>query len=258
MGQIPVNAGEKQAFPPVDSGALARPLGSQPTDAGPRHDQAVTVAGPSASRPESGDGLKRPRPGRSGPPIEASGRRITQKMVNLMADLRRQGFTFKDIAARVGCSERTVRRYVGHVATQVEAPPDGAPPDLDAERIRAQLIHRFTPWLEDEFEVCRSVTLIDEANRRLEARLARTHPETLGLLEHNQNMQWQFFCEIVGPLEHDLRRSDPTGRVGATEDPPVMWHPLAFPDEGTLTWQPEPEPDNGPSNDALGRGEGLP
>lgn len=257
MGQIPVNAGEKQAFPPVDPSALDRPSGSQRADVGPRHDRTVTAAGPAASRPESGEGLKRPRAGRSGPLAEASGRRITQKMVNQMVELRRQGFTYKEIAERIGCSERTVRRYVGHVRVQVEAPREPEP-EGDLDRIRFRITQQFTSMLEEEFEVCPSVTLIDEANRRLEVRLADTHAETLKLMAHNQTMRLRLFYEVVGPLEQDLARSDPSGRNRAAEALPIVWHPLVFRDP-TLTWQPEWEADDEPAGDTeTGRREGLP
>ena len=54
--------------------------------------------------------------------------RVTQGMVNRMAELRRQGLTFQEIGARVGCSERTARRKVGQVEPQINLPQRGPEP----------------------------------------------------------------------------------------------------------------------------------
>ena len=198
------------------------------------------------------------KPGRSGPDQAIrAGRptrhRVTQKMVDQMAQLRREGLTFKDIGARLACNERTVRRHVGHVRPQIEAPQDKPRPDVDLGRARARLAREFAFLLQDEFELCQSVTLVDEANWRLQRRLARAHPETLQLLTQDQRMRWRFFMEVVGPLCHDLAQSDPTGKVG-TGEAPLIWRP-PFDHLGTLVWRPPPalEPmDEGEGDNVFG------
>lgn len=251
MEQLPLSAGEKQALPPVVPGASPPQSGSESAGAGPRHDQAVTAASPATFRPESGEGPKRRlRSDHSGPPIRASGRRITQQKVDPMVDLRRQGFTYKDIGARLGCSERTVRRYVGHVPKEVEVPRDESEPDADLDQIRAWLLQWFTSLLADEFDLGQSLTLIDEAHYRLERRLARTHPNTLRLLAQNQPMRFRFYYEVVGPLCYDLARSDPSGLVGTEQAEPSFWRP-PFDDLGTLLWRPGPEVDGDANSDGI-------
>ena len=58
----------------------------------------------------------------------SSRRRVNQESVDEMAELRRQGLTFKDIGLRAGCSERTARRYAGMVEPRIQLPGTAAEP----------------------------------------------------------------------------------------------------------------------------------
>jgi hypothetical protein len=74
-------------------------------------------------------------------PQKTSGRRVTQETIDEMAALRRQGLPFEQVGARVGCSERTARRYVGHVEPELSLPPSKTEPNTEdpQERIRRNL-----------------------------------------------------------------------------------------------------------------------
>lgn len=65
---------------------------------------------------------RRSRSNRSRRALGVTRRRVTQEKVDQMAHLRRQGLTFADIGARLGCSERTARRYAGRVEPRLQLP----------------------------------------------------------------------------------------------------------------------------------------
>lgn len=142
-----------------------------------------------------------------------------------MAQLRRQGVTFQDIGARLGCSERTVRRYAGNVQRQIELPAGKAHQDLDAAR--EDLVEWLTQTMEQLWDKWPSVAFIDEANRQFGERVAGMRPETLRLVARNPKMRLQLFREAVGPLYGDYATFESVVRVFEQfpDHKPMFWRP---------------------------------
>ena len=136
---------------------------------------------------------------RSGP----SRRRVTQETVDAMEHLRRQGLTFEEIGARLGCSERTARRYAGNVEPRIELPAKR--PRLDPEALREQLTEHFARAAWSGWKRWPSTEFVNEVNRQLEERLAAMRPETLRLLAEDPRMRGQLFAQIAVPLYRDFR-----------------------------------------------------
>ena len=91
---------------------------------------------------------RRVRSGAAESTLEASRHRVNQEMVDQMADLRRQGLTFKEIGAHLACSERTARRYAGQVEPQIQLPPATPEPEADdPRRLRERLARWFSNFL---------------------------------------------------------------------------------------------------------------
>lgn len=67
---------------------------------------------------------------------------MNQGLVNRMVTLRRQGFPHREIAEKVGCSERTVRRYTRGVTPQLELPRQHEPVDVLAVCVQSLLRQR--------------------------------------------------------------------------------------------------------------------
>jgi len=143
---------------------------------------------------------------RSGSPESPSGpsrRRVTQEAVDAMERLRRQGLTFAVIGARLGCSERTARRYVGQVEPHIELPGKKTKPDADA--LREQLAEDFARAAWMRWKTWPSTDFVNEVNRQLEERLAAMRPETLRLLTEDPRMRGQLFAQTVVPLYRDFK-----------------------------------------------------
>jgi hypothetical protein len=142
--------------------------------------------------------------------MEASRRRVNQESVDEMAALRRQGLTFKEIGARLGCSERTARRYVGRVEPQIQLPP--ASPEQEAQdprHLRETLGRWFSDFLyglEESPRPRESVRFMAEANRMIGERLDALDPLTLGLLDRDKSLRHRFLRETIGKLYGDFRR----------------------------------------------------
>ena len=157
------------------------------------------------------------------------GRRITQTIVDRMAELRRQGVTFVDIGARVGRSERTARRYVGHVQPQVVLP--GAQQETESDNpkeLRATLEKRLAMFLHRGWEKWPSAAFLAETNRVGVERLAQTDVHTLRLLVRDAKVWNQFIMEVVGPLYKDFaacRRIHETMQQVSFSHEPFLWQP---------------------------------
>ena len=103
-------------------------------------------------------------------------RRVTQGLINQMGELRRQGHPFHEIARKLDCSERTARRYSGHVQPSLELPPAvlEASPE-DPGKLREELARWCADTLYQSEEHPRpreSVTFLNEAMLSLRERLA--------------------------------------------------------------------------------------
>jgi hypothetical protein len=149
-------------------------------------------------------------PRAAGSALEASRRRVNQETVDQMAELRRQGLTFKEIGARLACSERTVRRYAGRVEPQIELPPATAAPEAqDPRYLRETLARWFSDFLyafDKHPRPRESVRFMAEANRMIRERLDTLDPLTLGLLDKDEGLRHRFLKETVGKLYDDFRR----------------------------------------------------
>jgi hypothetical protein len=167
----------------------------------------------------------------------ASHRRVTQELVDAMEQLRRQGLTFADIGARLGCSERTARRYVGQVEPRIDLP--GKRTKLDADALREQLTEDFARAAWIGWKRWPSTEFVNEVNRQVEERLAAMRPETLRLLVEDARMRGQLFAQILVPLYQDFRTcqevNDLFGRIPDRQ--PLFWLPAGrwirgVPDDG--------------------------
>jgi hypothetical protein len=138
-------------------------------------------------------------------------RRVTQESINEMAALRRQGLTFQGIGARLGCSERTARRYVGQVRSQLQLPE--AVPESTVEEP-----HRMRDWLARFFsnilyhykgypEPSLSVAFLAEATRLIEESLEALPALTLELLMNDPALRIRFLKEATGSLYLSYRHS---------------------------------------------------
>jgi transposase len=183
-------------------------------------------------------------------------RRVTQETIDQMAALRRQGFSFREIGKRVGCSERTARRYAGTVEPQLRLPPATVEPEADPRELREQLVTEFIQFLHRdprlqsltvvwhqvgeshwtaEYGGPPSILFLSEAERLFRERLDRTGVIALRLLALDGRSKRRFIREVVGYLYRDY----------------VSWHELAqrfdTGDETGEDWlppsaRPEPEP----------------
>jgi hypothetical protein len=149
-------------------------------------------------------------------------RRVTQERIDEMAELRRQGSTFGEIGARLGCSERTARRYVGKVRPQLYLPQ--ADPEANPRTLCEQLASRFLDLLhrdpqlrsltftwrrvDDETQVAEyggppSILFLSEAERLIRERLEGLGVLALRLLALDKRSQHRFLREVVGCLYRD-------------------------------------------------------
>lgn len=201
----------------------------------PRHDRFGTAESPPQGCSVSGavrrgaDVNSPPSAARGRSPRRREGRRVTQGVVDQMAELRRQGLTFADIGARVGRSEKTARRYVGHVEPRIQLP--NAQQDLDVEdprELRAGLGKRFSSILHGGWDRWPSAAFLAESNRQLEERLAQTDLQTLRVLAQDPKVRSQFFLEVVGPLYKDFASCQNVHQMiqeVSFRNQPFLWRP---------------------------------
>lgn len=130
--------------------------------------------------------------------------RATQGNVNRMAELRRQGLTFKEIGARVGCSERTARRKVRHVQPQIQLPRARPEPERDPDALRKRLAEMFSAHLQKGWEHWPSARFVAEANRQFQERLGEMDSQTLHLVALDGRVRSKMYLEVVGPLYRDF------------------------------------------------------
>lgn len=149
---------------------------------------------------------RRPRPRVA---AQATRQRVNQEAVDEMAKLRRQGLTFKEIGARLGCSERTARRYAGVVEPQIKMPPASpAPEPKDTRQLRDSLARWFSDSLYGAKHYPQprmSVRFMAEATRLIRERLAEMDHLTLELAFKDREMKNRFLKEVVGPLYSDFK-----------------------------------------------------
>ena len=172
---------------------------------------------------------------------------MTQETIDEMADLRRQGFTHKEIGERKGCSERTSRRYVGNVEPRLQLPRGNSEPEANPRTLRERFASEFLELLhgderlrsftvswktvdEDTQEAIwggpPSILFLSEAERLIRERLDAIGDLALGLLARDKRSQHRFLREVIGFLYADY----------------VHWHQFAqnF-DETGEDWRPPRE-----------------
>jgi hypothetical protein len=172
---------------------------------------------------------------------------VTQEAIDEMAALRRQGFTFRDIGARLGCSERTARRFAGKVEPRLQLPQGNPEPEADPRALRERLASAFLEILYAD-ERLRSLTLrwqkvdettqkaiwggppsilfLSEAERLIRERLDGIGDLALRPLARDKQSQRRFLREVIGSLYADY----------------VQWHQFAqnFGETGE-DWRPPQE-----------------
>lgn len=159
-------------------------------------------------------------------------RRVTQEAIDQMAELRRQGLPFEEIGARLGCSERTARRYSGRVQPQLHLPAANPEPDVEDPR---RMRDRLARWCSDVLynmpgdpRPQHSVTFLAEAARLVQERLAGLDVLTLELMLRDTELRKRFMREVVGYLWGDFSshvRFD-TGFGIETSVSAAEWRPL--------------------------------
>jgi len=116
-------------------------------------------------------------------------RRVNQVLLDHMVELREQGFTSRGIAAEVGVSERTVKRYVSGVSPSLHRKPG-----LDSQEMLARLFN----WV---ISLCRLMRLGFKDENKLALALRE---EVEGLddlivdqLREDERARRKFFIEFV-------------------------------------------------------------
>lgn len=151
----------------------------------------------------------RQRPAFAVGPQHAPKRRVTQGAINKMAELRQQGVSYQEIGARLGCSERTARRYVGNVQPQLQLPealPE--PEEQDPEEMRRWLARWYSLKLynsKDYPPPRLSVTWMAEATRTLNEELAEVPALILDLMMKDPALRMRFLREKLALLYGSYR-----------------------------------------------------
>src|SRR3989304_4120277 len=84
----------------------------------------------------------------SGPvKVRRTRQRVEQSTIDKMAEFRRQGVSFQEIGARLECSERTARRYVGNVQPHLVLPATKPDAERDPRFLREKLLTEFLDLL---------------------------------------------------------------------------------------------------------------
>ena len=151
-------------------------------------------------------------------------RRVTQETIDEMAALRRQGLTFAEIGTRVGCNERTARRYVGRVQPQLHLPQKTPELDTDPRTLRERLLSEFMLTLYRDHQLRRwtltwvridestqravyggppSILFLSEAERLLREQLEKLGLHAVRFLALDPRSKVRFIREVVGPLYND-------------------------------------------------------
>jgi hypothetical protein len=149
-----------------------------------------------------------------------SGCRLDQDQIDQIGIFRERGVTYPKIARRLGCSERSARRYGKGVTPQLRLPHDDDQSSLDPRASPSALLSKFFDSLYNN-ERLRSVTFIfladnamerggppstrflSEAERLLKERLAKLSPHTLRQLSTDRLLQADFLRAVVGELYTD-------------------------------------------------------
>ena len=140
-------------------------------------------------------------------------------LLGQMVSLRRDGFTMKAIAEKVGVSERTVRRYVRGVEPDVRMPSE-----LDSDELtdrfydqvleaRRRIVATASELWDEPVEV--GFEAVDSAMKSLRERLAGMEKVSIRKLGADESLRAEFFHDFMAHVlrdwaidlktEHDLR-----------------------------------------------------
>lgn len=176
----------------------------------------------SAALPPDGRSVAVSRPPKGKP----RGRRVNQERIDKMAALRRQALSFEEIAERLGCSERTARRYVGHILPALQRPRQDPDPGTDPRELRAQLLKKLLRWAyidsgvravtmvyrpvpgrsdtwEPEYDLPPSIAYMNAAEKLIREALAKLGEHSIRYLPADFESQVRFFRETLGWLRSD-------------------------------------------------------
>jgi hypothetical protein len=175
---------------------------------------------------------RRKRPSAVKKPAGAPKRRVNQEAIDEMAELRRQGLSFADIGARLGCNERTVRRYVGHVQPQLHLPEAVPVPEVqDPRRLREALARGLSDTLYNlraSPQPSLSTAFMAEATKLIQEGLEEVPPLTLELMQQDEELRKNFLRSTIGALYADYKQWANWGEE---------WYGR-FPVESVVTWRP--------------------
>jgi hypothetical protein len=162
----------------------------------------------------------RPVVDRKQTPVAPARRRTNQERIDAACKLRRKGISFKEIGARLQCSERTARRIASHVEAELTLPAAESGRDTDPRELREALLARFFDRLYRNPQL-RSVTIIwrtdggeekcgppssrflSIAEAQLRKRLAELGPHMLRCLAVDPELQTEFLRDNIGALFGD-------------------------------------------------------
>ena len=140
--------------------------------------------------------------GRGGRP-----RRVNQDVLDEMHRLRRSGYANREIAEKVGRSERTVRRYVGEVEPDVKLRPDFGATELMAwfyEKIlvdRRSLVAAVLKEWGEVFEL--GVDAVDETTRALREHVRALDEITIKKMAADESYRLEFYEEFMAPVRKE-------------------------------------------------------
>jgi len=152
---------------------------------------------PANRRPQTGRGAVVPRtrtvrlPQNSGPAVRTRVRRVHQKTVNHMIELRRQGFSHKEIGKRVGCSERTVRRHTQGVSRHLVHAGEQKAFDL----LRWCCVNVFAIRDRLKLNIREANVLVKQAR----AAASTLDPLMLQRLKEDRQLRLDFLFKVVSP-----------------------------------------------------------
>jgi AcrR family transcriptional regulator len=159
-------------------------------------------------------------------PKRAGGQRVDQEKIDQMVAHRRQGVGYQQIAERVGCSVRTVQRYVKNVEPQLQVPQAGEQRERDPRMLRQQILRQLMDELfrdnqlagldfarfedtsggEAPYDGPPSLRFLNEAERLLRVALQSCGDVTVRLIATSMETQRMFVGETIGTLRDDYRR----------------------------------------------------
>ena len=134
-----------------------------------------------------------------------------------MVSLRRDGFTMKAIAEKVGVSERTVRRYVRGVQPDIRMPSELGPDELtdgfydQVLATRRRIVASASEYFAEPFEL--GLEAVDLAMKSLRELLAGMEKVSIRKLGADQSLRAEFFHNFMTQVRCDWVNELKTVRV---------------------------------------------